>query len=310
MSAIHFTLFGSMRMYDDEKTEEIQLTSAIQLLLAYLLLNRHRTCPRDVLLDLFWRELEEDKARNCLNTALWRLRKALKPYETPTCVYLVSTTNGDIGFNPLSEYWLDVAEYTSRVKPILSLPVEQVDAEAIARLETTLDLYQGELLEGVYTDWAISEREHLRILHHNCLAYLMTYHRLQEDFGKALAYGQKILEDDPLREEIHRAIMRLHMACGQRTLAIRQYHICQAALAQELTIAPMEETQILYQEITGGAGGTSWVPATQESSGPAQTLTMLQQTLLSIDHIRSQVLQAIRFLEDDEDNSPNVTKSH
>jgi DNA-binding SARP family transcriptional activator len=304
MITIHFTLFGSMRMYDEEKTEEIQLTSAIQLLLAYLLLNRHRTCSRDVLVDLFWQELDEDKARNCLNTALWRLRKALKPYETASCAYLVSNTNGEIGFNPLSQYWLDVAEYTSHVRPILSTPVEEVDSGTIARLESTLDLYQGELLEGVYADWAISEREHLRILHHNCLAYLMEYHRLHLEFDKSLAYGQKILEDDPLREEIHRAVMRLHMACGQRSLAIRQYRTCQEALLQELGIAPMDETQALFLEIIGEGSTTPLLTADSEKLRSTQTLLALQQALHGIDQIRSQVVQAIKSLED-EKGSPS-----
>ena len=40
-----------------------------------------------------------------------------------------------------------------------------------------------------------------------------------------------------------------YWACGQRTMAIRQYKICCQFLEEELGIPPMDETRRLYDEI-------------------------------------------------------------
>jgi DNA-binding SARP family transcriptional activator len=55
------------------------LGRANQALLAYLLLFRHRLHVRDLLAGLFWGDNGQEKARNCLNTALWRLWRILEP---------------------------------------------------------------------------------------------------------------------------------------------------------------------------------------------------------------------------------------
>jgi DNA-binding SARP family transcriptional activator len=205
-----------MRIYQDALEAEIKLTRIVQDLLAYLLLQRHRLHPREVLLDVFWKDATEKQARGCLNTALWRLRCALEPEGIPNGTYLVSTNQGEVGFNPDSDYWLDVADFEEQVRLVASLTVDVVKPSQAAALEKALDLYRGDLLEGNYEDWAIREREHLRHIYLNALAYLLDYHRHQKAYTQALAFGDKILRLDPLREEIHRAMMRMYCDNGQR----------------------------------------------------------------------------------------------
>ena len=49
--------------------------------------------------------------------------------------------------------------------------------------------------------------------------------------------------------------MRLYYKNGQRALALRQYEKCRETLASELEVLPMEETQILYAQISQKTGG-------------------------------------------------------
>jgi DNA-binding SARP family transcriptional activator len=72
---------------------------------------------------------------------------------------------------------------------------------------------------------------------------------------QGLACARKILDLDPLREEIHREMMRLYYKSGHRALALKQYEKCRENLASELDILPMEETQILHAQISQNAGG-------------------------------------------------------
>ena len=92
-------------------------------------------------------------------------------------------------------------------------------------------------------------RERFNLLHLNSLARLMRYYEQHHNYEQSLVCGQKILAIDPLREQVHRHMMRLYMMSGQRALAVQQYEACRTVLAEELRIQPMAETQALRNEI-------------------------------------------------------------
>ena len=296
MTYLRISLFGSMRIYQDDLKAEIKLTRIVQDLLAYLLLQRHRLHPREVLLDVFWKDANEKQARGCLNTALWRLRCALEPEGIPNGTYLVSTNLGEVGFNPDSNYWLDVADFEEKVTHAASLSVDAVQpAEALA-LERALALYRGDLLDGNYEDWAIREREHQRRSYLNALAYLMEYYRYHKAYAQALTFGEKILRLDPLREEVHRAMMRLYCDNGQRADAIQQYQICQQILRKELDIPPMEETQALFQEITHSQPAEN-TPQAYAIVDLKVALHHLKQATLRLETTHKELVEAIQVVE-------------
>ena len=78
------------------------------------------------------------------------------------------------------------------------------------------------------------------------------YFSQQCAYERALVTGQKILDCDPLREDIHREMMRVYCAAGQRAHAIKQYKHCREELRAELRIEPMQETQKLYEDVLEG----------------------------------------------------------
>ncbi len=253
MSMLRAYFFGRIRLTQDDSQVDIKIPPIIQSLLAYLLLYRDRTHPRYVLANLFWGENRHEYAHGCLNTALWRLRQILEPKGTPNGTFLRVTRGGEIGINRDSPLWLDLSIFEEQVDRILAKSVVQIETQDILRLESTDKLYQGELLEGFDDDWVLCERERLHIKYLNSLVYLMQFYALQDNPEKSLAYCQKILAIDPLREEIHRSAMRLHMQKGDRAQAVRQYKACEALLSKELGIPPMEETQELYRQLLAGA---------------------------------------------------------
>ncbi len=249
MCPLEVSLFGDVRVSFNQGAEEIRLTRTIQGLFSFLILHRSRLYSRDVLVNLFWGETAEDHARASLNTALWRLRNSLEPKGTPHGTYLIINQLGEVGFNPISDFWLDVSEFEERLSKLLMLPIEHMVEEYEEEFERSLNLYRGDLLDGFYDDWALRERERLRFLYMNGLAYLMRYYERKHAYEKSLICGQRILALDPLREEIHRAMMRLYLNSDQRTLAMRQYEFCCKVLEEELNVSPMDETKVLYEQI-------------------------------------------------------------
>jgi DNA-binding SARP family transcriptional activator len=267
-------------------------------LLCFLLLNRGRSHHRERLAALFWGDHSQERARSCLNTALWRLRQALEPDAAQRGTYLVTTGAGEVGFNQESDYWLDVATFEESCDQVLAGPVEAMQAADVEVLEKAIGLYSGELLEGLYEDWALRERERLRRLYLNSLARLMQYHKHHQALEAALACGQRILDQAPLREEIHREMMRLYLANGQRARAVRQYQICSEVLDSELGIPPMEETQTLFTQIVGGAESHPAAGAgAPEPVDYKRAVEQLRLATQSFDEARAQLDRAIRLVE-------------
>jgi len=269
-----------------------------QSLLAYLLLKGNRGHPREVLADIFWGDFSERSARSCLRTTLWRLRRQLEPDGIPRGTYLVATSTGEVSFNRESEYWLDVEVFETQVDLVLATPADTIEATQARRLESALKLYTGELMEGFYDDWVLRERERLRSMYLNSLIRLMQFYRRQGFYEQSLAYGQKVLDQDPVREDIHQAMIRLYLESGQRTLAMRQYEACHKILAVELGISPMEETQALYTQIAPVDNHSlAHTSAVRVLPMDKQTLEQHRVATQGLEEVKKQLQTAISLVE-------------
>jgi DNA-binding SARP family transcriptional activator len=280
MTLLRISLFGGVQLSHEGLATSVAPTRAVQILLAYLLLHRRRLHSRESLVGTFWGEHDEESARNCLNTTLWRLRRVLEPSGVARGTYLVTTSAGEIGFNDQSPHWLDV-EVLERCAGAVSTAADATLKDSdVAELEVALRLYTGDILDGVFDDWALRERERLRGLYLSGRACLLRYHANHGAPERAIAHAEEILRHDPLREEIHRELMRLQVAAGARAMAARQYDVCKRALAAELGVDPMPETQALLAAIkrgaaTGGAAASTSTEVnalTRELRGAAQSV--------------------------------------
>jgi len=311
MALLHIQLLGAVRVFHANHTYDARLTQTLQPLLAWLVLNRRKTHAREALTELFWAEHRGDRARRCLSTALWRLKQALEPDGVQPGAYLISTA-ATVGFNNDSDHWVDVAAFEDGVTLIRTLGHRTGDAHDWLRAELAIGHYTGDLLEGFYEDWAIRERERLRLLYLDSLATLLTHYSQAGAHNDALRCGQQILARDPLREDIHRELIRLHLQRGHRALALRQYEQCRAVLDEELAVEPMEETRALCAALLpASAASPRHIPAHKAAipaAGRAPTLgsgiaDSLRAAAASLDQARKAVLDALRAAESDSDRS-------
>lgn len=292
------SLFGRIQIAPARSTAPIEVSQSSKLLLSYLLFQPNRLCPREQLMDVFWRSHSSVRARKCLNTAVWRLRRQLEPDGVHRGAYLLTSDADGVGFNWNSGYWFDVESFEKRLWPILHKPLDTIGSEDVQTMEQALKLYQGELLPGVYEDWVLCERERLRRLYLNSLAHLMRYYAHCDAHEKSLIYGHRILVLDPLREEVHRAIMRSYMQSGRRSRAIRQYERCRSILVHELGVEPMTETQELHRRIIAQTGARPAHGFTQ--TGPAncqEALHELHRAMQHFDEARLRLEHATRLVE-------------
>lgn len=220
----------------------VSLSPAATSLLAFVVL--HGGCSRDAMAAAFCGDVPDDVARRRLNTSLWRLRKALGPGS-----YVTSGTNA-VGV-AADDMWVDATDFESRVTPALHDDVRAMSDGDAKALADAVSLYTGDLLEGAYDDWVLRERDRLSELHLTALARLVVWYE-RRDAASALQYAKAILGRDPLREDVHRAVMRAYAGLGRREEALHQYDECVRLLAGELDLTPLPETTALATSIARG----------------------------------------------------------
>jgi DNA-binding SARP family transcriptional activator len=296
MEILQVTLLGRVRITHDNWRTEVTMTREIQALLAYLLVHRNKIHSRETIAGVFWGERSQEKARGSLNTALWRLKKALEPDEVLAGRYLVNSHQGSVSFNRESQYWLDIETFETTINQSLISDFQRVEQHCVSNLENVLTFYNGDFLEGFYMDWILRERERLRTLYLKSLAYLLKYYQFHKCYEKAISYGQQILYLEPLREEIHRDVMRLYSENGQRVLAMQQYEICRSLLDRELNILPMKDTQELYLQTAKTQPGSVPTWPFQERIGYDQIIQQLKEAKLTIDLAKEKIEEAFQLI--------------
>jgi DNA-binding SARP family transcriptional activator len=218
------------------------------LLLCYLLLNRQRSHPRERLAAVFWSDYPTPVSLKYLRNCIWQIRKAFQSIGARAEEYLL-ISDGSVSFQRSSDYWLDVEAFETQVTLSQDLPGQQLTPAQATQLDQAVDLYVGDLLEGIYEDWCLCDRERLKLMYLNALGKLMVFHEAHGAYERGLACGERILAQDDIREKTHRDMMRLYWLLGDRIAALAQYKRCAQILHETLGIKPMEETMRLYQQI-------------------------------------------------------------
>jgi predicted ATPase/DNA-binding SARP family transcriptional activator len=213
-------------------------------LLAYLAFYRQRSHPREVLIELLWPGYDLDAGRNSLSTALSSLRHQLEPPGVPRGAVLVANWTS-VRLNP-EAVTTDVAEFEAAL---------QAAATAIStwerrqNLDEAIQLYRGPLLPAYYDDWVVPEQQRLEEVFFQAARELLHLLQQEGDFPRALEYAGRVVAVDPLREEAHEELIRLHAATGQTAAALRQYRELERLLHKELGARPSAAIQHLAREI-------------------------------------------------------------
>ena len=298
MSSLKIFLFNGVKVVPEGASSSPDITPLVEKLLACLVLHRKRSVPRDKLIEIFWSDASDKRARASLSTALWRLRRALEPDDILQEPYIRTEPTDKVSFNWESDHWIDMIVFEETIKKSISIPLNECKPREIQRLEEAVNLYTGDLLPGYYQDWSLREQERMRVLHGKALTYLLQYYRDHGMLEKSIDSGILLLRHYPLREDVHRQMMRLYNAAGQRALAVKQYKKCSGLLNDELGIEPLEETKALYHQITADGGHMSPGGDFVEDQDTLQiTRQKLQTVKRRVDQLSSQLKASLEFID-------------
>lgn len=242
MLSLH--LLGAPELRRDGQLLPISIKKTWALLLVLACAGRS---ARPRLAALLWPELDEPTARRNLRRELARLREA----GAETLVH----SDGD---------WLALAADVDTDLAAFDAAVERSEPEQ------ALALRRGPLADGLtlgdapeFDRWLDGQRERLRAAWRGALETLAEHSPPE----RALSLWQTLLDDDPLQEHHHRALMRLHAAGGRREAALAQYARCKALLRDELGLEPVAETEALERSLRAQGAPEMTAPADSGRAG-------------------------------------------
>ncbi|MER8508467.1 alpha/beta fold hydrolase [Mesorhizobium sp. M0563] len=208
-------------------------------MLAYLALQSGHSQSREKLAALLWGGNSQTQARMNLRQALSAIRKGMGASDGERFL-----SDGDSITLNLDDLDFDVARFESLAAGS--------DPE---QLEQALVVYRGDLLDGFglkeepFEDWLRVERERLRAIATIVLEKLVAHYSATNDLPSCLRAAVRLLALEPLREDIHRALMRTYAAQGRFNLALKQYERCRDVLQLQLRLQPEPETRQLYDDL-------------------------------------------------------------
>ncbi|MBI4674348.1 MAG: hypothetical protein HY741_22115 [Chloroflexi bacterium] len=218
-----------------------RLLRAQQLVKMLALAPQHRLTV-DVILETLWHGHAPQAARHSLHQAISVTRALLSATQTDRASFLL-WENDWIVLCRNDQVWTDVEAF-------------QTAAETARRTRTmeayqaALSFYQGELLpDDRYAEWVLRQREALRELALSLSVELAALYERAYQETDARTLLERVVADDPLREDAHRALLRLYLRNGQRHKALRLFETLRANLQRELNVEPEAATQQIYARV-------------------------------------------------------------
>jgi SARP family transcriptional regulator, regulator of embCAB operon len=213
-----------------------------RLLLAYLVVNRHRQVPRDELAEALWREPDPAAVDARLNPLLSKLRRVFGP----------SSVEGRSTLRlHLPGAWVDLEAATEAIHRAESSVAQQDWVRSWGPALTALMVAERGFLPGEDAPWIDEIRHQLTELR---LRALECYAAAGLGIGgtelaAAVRAGQQLTRLAPLRESGYRSLMQALAAQGNLAEALSVYGQLSECLRDQLGVSPSAATRELYQRL-------------------------------------------------------------
>lgn len=234
-------LLGGVRLERDGVVTSRFRTHKTAALLGYLALHSRSSQPRETIVEIFWPDQSPDDGRNNLSTALSSLRRHLEPISVESGCVLQADRRA-VRLNP-DAFTSDVEEFERLVK--LARAETGHDRRRRELLERAVALYRGELLPGVYDDWAVREQARLAGLYMEALLQWEEALERAGEWDAALDAASRAVAQDTWSEAAWKAEVRAHAGRGDPAAALERHREYAALLRSELGARPSAEMETL-----------------------------------------------------------------
>jgi LuxR family transcriptional regulator, maltose regulon positive regulatory protein len=211
---------------------------------------RHHRVQKDAIIDTFWGETDLKTVEKNFHPTMSHVRKALNSNQPLKQNFLVYR-DGDYQLNPEFSYRIDSDDFDQRLADGETARRERDFDRCISCYEKAVELCRGEFMQGSYEPWVDQQRAYYREQYLRILESLAAVAEKKQEWAQAMVLAQRILREDPFREDIHCLVMRAQAALGNRAAVKDQYDSLRALLQKELGVEPAMQTQKTYRELMG-----------------------------------------------------------
>jgi DNA-binding SARP family transcriptional activator/Tfp pilus assembly protein PilF len=241
---LEFRILGPLEIWRDGDLVAVEAARE-RAVLAALLLQANRVVAADRLIELLWGEDPPAKARNTVQTWVWRLRRRLEPAAAAAAEVLVTRPPGYL--LRIEPDQLDLLRFEALHQRGRQAIAAGSVAEAAALFGEALSLWRGEPLADVGAEWLrrlelprLAEL-HLQVVEARLGAELQLG-RHAEQIGEL----RGMVADHPLRERLSEQLMLALYRSGRQAEALETYRAVRRALADELGVEPGPALQRLH----------------------------------------------------------------
>jgi SARP family transcriptional regulator, regulator of embCAB operon len=206
-----------------------------QRLLAFLAL-RGGILKRAAVAGALWPDAAERHAYSNLRAAIARLDGAGRRAVAASKLELGLAEGVTVDLHhaqPLARRLLD---------PALTPAPSDLDLAAVAALS-------ADLLPDWYDEWVVVEAEDWRQLRLHALEALVRHLTAAGRWGEAAGAARAAVRAEPLRESGHAALIRVHLAEGNQSEAVREFTRYRALLRAELGLEPTSRLHELVRDL-------------------------------------------------------------
>src|SRR6266571_180447 len=264
MGLLRLDVLGAPEVFHDGSRLTFSLRKA-QALLIYLAVEGGMH-SRSKLAAFLWPDSEPPAARTGLRTALTLLRGLFADSDaSPSQHSHLLIEHEMLGLNPHVplELDLDVVQQAYQALRLSAAHTEQQRATLVALFQHALAQVRGPFLDGFWLreetgfDAWVQQQQHqwqVRLL--QLFDRLSSWQEEAFELEQARATLTGWLALDPLSEEAARRLMRVHLAQGEASTALRVYATLRARLAEELQAQPSADTLALVERVRATAAAS------------------------------------------------------
>ena len=226
-------MLGGFRFGITGREEPLDLSGGSQRLLAFLAL-RECPVPRTAAAATLWPDASEEHAAASLRSAINRLgqiaHQAISASHHSLCLA------GDVA--------VDIRASRALAHRLLDpgAPRDEADLNEVA-----INALSADLLPDWYDEWAVQEAEDWRQLRLRALDTLCLELTSRGRYGDAISAALAAVNAEPLREDSHANLIRVHLAEGNRSEARRAFERYRTLLRLELEVEPSPRLRALLQ---------------------------------------------------------------
>jgi DNA-binding SARP family transcriptional activator len=217
-------------------------------ILCFIASRRHHRAAKDTIIDTFWTEDNIETVEKNFHPTVSHIRKALNSNQ-PLKQNFIIYRDGDYQLNPEFSYRIDTETFERLISDGETARRDRDYPRCIDCYEQAVALYRGEFMQGSYDAWVDEQRSYYREQDLRMLESLASVAEKKQEWPRSMDLAQRILREDPFREDIHCMLMRGQAALGNRAAVKEQYDTLRALLQKELGVEPAMQTQKAFREL-------------------------------------------------------------